>query len=488
MQDAKRTPISLTARLLLCYILGCVLSIVVAGYYFRNVLKDYLVDECYELLVFHITGLQNTILTNADEPMESTQAWIQYNGQHPFHTIDGRLVDADGNVIFSTAAMSSMAPSVADFPAKISADQDQVILQGEVDPSTGCETYWLALKVAGLRDNEEIIYQAMYINRYKKEWLKHYDHAWILAVLVGSLTSAFVGWLIARNGLKPLFQITRSLKKITAHDFHERINTDGWPREVSALAREFDQVLTRLHHSFRQLSQFTADAAHEFRTPLNNLMGATSLALSKERSPEQYQTLLQSHIEQYNRLNRMIESLLFLARADNSSTGFQLQSVDAGACAAEVLDFFSAVADERGVTLHVDGQATIMADVSMLRIALTNLVSNGLRFTPEGKSLSIRVERNAMQEVVISVIDSGPGIAPEHYAQIFDRYYRLEKSRSTEGAGLGLSIVQTIMQLHGGRALVDRSPEGGAVFSLVFPGPTNPSSVQSSGTNRTTSR
>jgi two-component system heavy metal sensor histidine kinase CusS len=134
-----------------------------------------------------------------------------------------------------------------------------------------------------------------------------------------------------------------------------------------------------------------------------------------------------------------------------------------------VLDFYSAVAEERDIQLMLDGEATIMADESLLRIALTNLVSNGLRFTPSGKSLRIHVERNSKQEVAVSVIDSGPGIAPEHYELIFDRYYRLEKSRSTEGAGLGLSIVQAIMKLHGGRAFVDRAADGGAIFTLVFP-------------------
>lgn len=469
MQKVKHHPFSLTARLMLCYMLGCVVTLAGAGWFFRNVLKHHLENQSSELLISHVTLLRNNIVENADSPQQSTQKLIQFFEQHPLHSINGRLIDGRGEVLFSTATMESMAPSIKNFPARVPADQDLQIVRGADDPQTGAATYWLASKIAGLENGADTIYQARYACQEMGAWLKIYDQSLMLAIAMGAIISAFVGWAIARNGLHPLYQITRSLKNITAHDFHERIATDGWPREVAALAAEFDLVLTRLQKSFSQLSQFTADAAHEFRTPLNNLMGATSLALSKERSPEQYQTLLQSHVEQFIRLNRMIESLLFLARADNSSTGFSLQSVDMGACAKEVLDFFSAVADERDIHLVAEGEATVMADESMLRIALSNLVSNGLRFTPSAATLRIRVERNAAKEVIVSVIDSGPGIAPEHYAHIFDRYYRLEKSRSTEGAGLGLSIVQTIMRLHGGKAIVGRDAGGGAVFSLIFP-------------------
>ena len=483
MQTVKRHRFSLTARLMLCYMIGCVVSLAGTAYYVHSILRKQLEEQSYDLMISHITMLRNNILENADDPLQSTKQLIQFHDQHPIDPINGRLVNAEGQILFSTAAMESLAPAVSEFPAKPTMEQDLPIISGKVDPVNGGKTYWLATKLVGLQEGGETTYQARYVCHHS-DWLTLYDNSMMLAIAVGGVCSALVGWLIARNGLNPLFQITRSLKKITAHDVHESTHTDGWPREVSELACEFDRVLTRLQNSFRQLSQFTADAAHEFRTPLNNLMGATSLALSKERSPEQYQALLQSHIEQYTRLNRMIESLLFLARADNTSTGFQLQSVDLGACARDVLDFFSAVADERGVILKAEGEATVMADESMLRIALSNLVSNGLRFTPAGKTLRIRVERNSKQDVVASVIDSGPGIAPEHYAHIFDRYYRLEKSRSTEGAGLGLSIVQTIMHLHGGSALVGRDAGGGAVFSLVFP----KNATQSADAKRTPSR
>lgn len=468
MASPHHHPLSLTTRLMLSYALGSIVAIAATGWYFRSALMEQRQQESYELLINHITSLRNSVLENADSPQRSVESLLSSSARDPLHSIHGRLINSKGDVLFTTPEMDRLSLSPP-FPAHLTDEQDMQIVKDRRGNKSQHDIYWLAATIAGIDGGNDTIYQAQYVDTHLSDWLKTFHGLWLRATLIGGISFSFLGWCIARRGLRPLRQITQALGKITAKDLNERISTDSWPREITALASEFDRMLTSLQQSFRQLSQFTGDAAHEFRTPLNNLLGATSLALSKERSPEQYIALLQSHVEQFNRLNRMIESLLFLARADNSSSGFQLQQVDVGACAREVLDFFSAVAEERDIRLQVRGEATIMADESMLRIALSNLVSNGLRFTPHGKKLSIVVERNDQHKVIVSVIDSGPGIAPEHYENIFDRYYRLEKSRTSEGAGLGLSIVQTIMQLHGGKALVDRAPGGGAVFSLVFP-------------------
>lgn len=469
MASPHHHPPSLTTRLMLSYALGCIIAIAATGWYFRSALLEEREQESYELLINHITNLRNSVLENADNPQQTLESLLSSSARDPLHCIHGRLINGKEDVLFTSSEMNRLSLPMP-FPARLSGKGDmQIVREPRGKKNAPHDVYWLSATIAGIDGGNDTVYQAQYVDTHLSDWLTTFNGLWLRATLIGGLSFSFIGWFIARRGLRPLHQITRALEKITAKDLNERISTDNWPREITAVASEFDRMLTRLQQSFRQLSQFTGDAAHEFRTPLNNLLGATSLALSKERSPEQYKALLQSHVEQFNRLNRMIESLLFLARADNSSSGFQLQQVDVGACAREVLDFFSAVAEERDIQLQVRGEATIMADESMLRIALSNLVSNGLRFTPHGKKLSIVVDRNDQHKVIVSVIDSGPGIAPEHYENIFDRYYRLEKSRTSEGAGLGLSIVQTIMQLHGGKALVDRAPGGGAVFSLVFP-------------------
>jgi two-component system heavy metal sensor histidine kinase CusS len=467
MEKSRHFFDSITTRLVFICLLGCMVAIGITGWCFRSALSKKIEQDQYELLINHVTWLRNSILENADDPKRALESLMTTASRDPVYVLESRLVNSEGKVVFATSEIDDLPP-ITQFRAQLKKDQDLVIVRGEENPKDGSNEYQLAARLMGV-EQEGLIYQAIRKNDREKEWTRAFDTWWLGLLIIGGIAAALVGWWMARRALSPLARMTDVLNKITAKNLNDRLDADKLPDEVQELALEFNRMLTRLQQSFRQLSQFTADAAHEFRTPLNNLLGATSLALSKERSREEYTSLLLSHVEQFQRLNRMIESLLFLARADHSSAGFQPQSVDVGACAREVMDFFSAVAEDRGVHLQVRGEATTLADESMLRIAISNLVSNGLRFTPAGQSLKIIVDRTPQQQVTISVIDSGPGIATEHYEHIFDRFYRLEKSRTTEGAGLGLSIVQTIMQLHGGKAIVDRAPHGGAIFTLHFP-------------------
>jgi two-component system, OmpR family, heavy metal sensor histidine kinase CusS len=233
-------------------------------------------------------------------------------------------------------------------------------------------------------------------------------------------------------------------------------------------------MLGRLRGSFERLSQFTADAAHEFRTPLNNLLGGTSLALSRPRSADDYRALLETNIEEYQRLSDMVERLLFLARADNAQTVVRRQPVEAVAALREVADFFSALAEERDIALTCEGGGKVTADPELLRMALTNLVSNALRHSPPGGSVRLTADDHDRGNLIIAVKDEGAGIAPEHLPRVFERFYRVDESRSTGGgltgsSGLGLALVKTIMELHGGSVSVESTPGRGSVFRLLFP-------------------
>jgi two-component system heavy metal sensor histidine kinase CusS len=228
-------------------------------------------------------------------------------------------------------------------------------------------------------------------------------------------------------------------------------------------------MLERLDESFNRLSQFTADAAHEFRTPLNNLMGATSLLLSRERPAAEHREALEAHLEQYDRLNRMIESLLFLARADGETAAPETRPLAGGPLVREVAEFFAPLAEESGLALTVSGEATLRADESLLRMALSNLLANALRFTPPGGTVALAITPSDHGRTVVTVADTGCGIAPEHLAKIFDRFYRVEAARSSGGAGLGLALVRTIMTLHHGTVTATSQVGRGTTFHLEFP-------------------
>lgn len=289
------------------------------------------------------------------------------------------------------------------------------------------------------------------------------------AVLVGALLAGALGYLIARRGLQPIRLIACQAHTITAQRLDNRLDVSAAPAELQALVQSFNAMLDRLHESFQRLTQFSADLAHDLRTPINNLMVQAQVVLGQPRSPEEYQSLLESNIEEYERVARMIESMLFLARADHARVALRFEVLDVRAQLQRVADYFEGIADERGVTLEVIGNVSVYADPALLRRAVNNLVANAVRYAARGSVVRLTTESDG-QTTAVSVTNCGMPIDPAHLPRIFDRFYRVEPSRSepTASAGLGLAIVQSIMQLHGGRAEVD-SGGGYTTFRLLFP-------------------
>jgi two-component system heavy metal sensor histidine kinase CusS len=237
-----------------------------------------------------------------------------------------------------------------------------------------------------------------------------------------------------------------------------------------SLASAFDRMLDRLQEAFEQLSQFSADVAHEFRTPINNLTGEAQVALSHERTIPEYKRVLHSALEEYTRLARMIDSMLFLAQAERAPAVLASVSLEASDELQAVRDFYHALAEEQGVELTCQGQTRVTADPMLLRRALSNLLSNALKYTPRGGRVTLRAAEGPGTTQTLSVIDSGVGIASEHLTKLGDRFYRADPSRSGSagGAGLGLAIVRSIMTLHGGSLLIDSTVGQGTTASLVF--------------------
>jgi two-component system heavy metal sensor histidine kinase CusS len=254
---------------------------------------------------------------------------------------------------------------------------------------------------------------------------------------------------------------------------HERVNPARWPRELTALATAFDQMLDRLEKSFARLSQFSADLAHELRTPINNLMGEADLALSRVRAPDEYRRVLESSLEEFAKLARTIDGLLFLARAEHPETQVQRAALDARKEIDAVREFYDAMAQDQGVDVRCEGDAALHADPLLLRRAVSNLLSNALQYTPRGGRVVMSAAASPDGGAVVRVTDSGVGIEPEHLERIFDRFYRVDPARSRfpRGVGLGLAIVKSIMDLHRGLVTVQSEPGKGTTVSLQFPAP-----------------
>jgi two-component system heavy metal sensor histidine kinase CusS len=285
---------------------------------------------------------------------------------------------------------------------------------------------------------------------------------------------AVLALLISRGVFRPLAQLTAATAGIHASQLNARVGETRWPIEVAALAREYDAMLARLEDSFRRLARFASDLSHELRTPINNLRGEAEVALSRDRTPAEYRLVLESSLEECSRLSRLIDTLLFIARADNPAHGIRRRPIDAAAECHALTEFFEPMINERGLTLLVRGQAQAYCDPDLLRRALTNLLDNAVKHTPPGGHIDLTV-RTTEDCTEIEVRDNGTGIPVEQQPRLFERFYRGERhpgeATANTGFGLGLAIVKSIMDLHAGTVRVNSTPGDGTTVTLRFPNP-----------------
>lgn len=290
---------------------------------------------------------------------------------------------------------------------------------------------------------------------------------WLLLIAL-SVTSC-LGWFIASRSLLPLARISKTMHLISAQRLSTRIGGWPWPSELKELADSFDAMLDRLEASFVQLNRFSSDMAHEVRTPLNNLSAAASVTLARTREPADYQNTLETVVVECEHLARVVETMLFLARADNAAEVVHLEPVSAADELRRQAEFFESKAAEAQVSLHCKGDATLRADPILLRRALSNLIDNAIRHTPAGGAITLTAGTTE-QEVQFIVQDNGSGIADKHLPYLFERFYRVEPARTERDRnGLGLAIVRSIAILHGGQVGVLSQLGQGTTFTLILP-------------------
>jgi two-component system heavy metal sensor histidine kinase CusS len=295
-----------------------------------------------------------------------------------------------------------------------------------------------------------------------------------IMVLSGSvLASAFIAVIVTKRGLRPLREMTQSVARIGPTHLKERVTPAEWPRELKPLAIAFDDMLKRLDDSFTRLSQFSADLAHELRTPIANMIGEAQVALTRDRTAAEYRETIESTVGECERLSRIVDNLLFVARVDAAREPIARKRFDGRAAAEKIAAFYQTIAEERHVTIRCSGEGQIYADPDLFERAVGNLLDNALRFTPEHGSIQIVLsERNGDFEVAVS--DTGCGIAPEHLPRVFDRFYRADSSRGSDGAGLGLALVKSIVDLHGGSVGIQSEVGRGTTVTLSFPNSDTP--------------
>jgi two-component system heavy metal sensor histidine kinase CusS len=307
--------------------------------------------------------------------------------------------------------------------------------------------------------------------------LDHYRDQLKVAGVAGVLLAMLLGYLLIRAALRPLRDIAASAGGVTVNHLDTRISVARVPSELAALVVSLNAMLARVEQGFQRLSRFTADLAHDMRTPLSNMRGAAEVALNRPRSVDEYEALLASNLEECDRLSRMIENVLFLARAEHPQFVKHMREFDAGQELAHIADYFEGIADEANVRVRVSGAAALTADLELFRRAVSNLLANAIRYTPNGGQIVLDAHASA-DAVRVTVSNPGQPIAAADLERIFDRFYRVDPSRSalptaqlsqgsTGSTGLGLAIVRTIMELHGGSAHAE-SDARSTRFVLTF--------------------
>lgn len=274
-----------------------------------------------------------------------------------------------------------------------------------------------------------------------------------LAIAAGIMLTIVLGWAAARRGLTPVREMADVAKGISVRHLGNRLSPDAVPPELVDLANAFNEMLARLEDSFQRLSDFSSDLAHELRTPISNLMTQTQVAVSKERSADEYREVLYSNLEEYERLARMTADMLFLAKADNGLIIPSRETVNLPTEVRELFGFYEAFAEEQDVSLALVGEGTVRGDRLMLRRALSNLLSNAIKHTPRHATVKVIIKPEVESgKIRLTFENPGENIPPEHLPRLFDRFYRVDSSRqkASDGAGLGLAITKSIVKAHQG--------------------------------------
>lgn len=406
---------------------------------------------------------QVSLLTAADAQPGSERMQGGWQQAMPRLGLSLRIRSPEGRV---TEAGSPAGLLLLAYPPH---EADAPLKRFDVHGDTRIGDYLTTSKLVRTRPGRVWLVQVAYNDDESETLLARFGRRIFELLIYTAAVSAVLGGWIVRRGLRPLRVMSAAISSITATNLDARIADGTLPSDLRQLARAFDDMLGRLRSAFEQLSRFSSDLAHEFRSPITSLVSAASVMLLRERSVLEYQETLAVVVEDGERLSRLVSSMLFLARAENAKQALDIERISILEQLQLLTEAYALVAEERGVRIESGGEGEVDADVVLLRSALSNLLTNALRYTPAGGSvtLSSRV-RGAGVEIL--VVDTGCGIAADHLPHLFERFYRVDSARSeSDRSGLGLALVRSIAELHGGRVEVRSALGEGSCFSLWIP-------------------
>lgn len=295
----------------------------------------------------------------------------------------------------------------------------------------------------------------------------------LLGLPVALILAGLGGHWLARRALRPIDRMVQQAERISAENLAERLPVHNPDDELGHLARVFNAALARIGDSFAELRRFTADASHELRTPLTSLRAVGEVALREPHDLRSYREAIGSMLEEVDGLAHLVDDLLMLSRAEAGAEPLAMESVALLDTAQKAASLLEVLAEEKEQTLLVTGDASIRAhgNADMLKRAFVNLIDNAIKYSPERGRICVDVRHAAAGVAAVEVRDQGSGIAAEHQAKIFERFYRTDvgRSRDAGGAGLGLAIAERVVRLHGGRIELESEPGKGSTFRIILP-------------------
>jgi two-component system heavy metal sensor histidine kinase CusS len=334
----------------------------------------------------------------------------------------------------------------------------------------GVPVHWAIARARAREDGMEVEVIAAHPMTNEVRMLAAYRNRVVLATLAGMLAATLLAYYVLRRTLRPVREIATRAAQISPASLSMRLDSEAAPLELKQLTHAFNAMLDRLADGYQRLSQFSADLAHEIRTPVGALIGQTQVTLAQPRDVDEYQQLLESNLEELSRLSHIAENILFLAQADHAALSIEREAVDMQAELLKIADYFEGPADERGMRFEVHAQGVAWANPLLCRRAINNLVINAVRYGAGDTVVRLRGMQDENSATVV-VENDGEPIPDDQLSRLFDRFYRADTARSafTESNGLGLAIVKAVMHLHGGTATVSCPAPGIARFELRFP-------------------
>lgn len=379
-----------------------------------------------------------------------------------------QILDLSGQVVAAYGGDVAQDPMVS--PRRITAAlvAGEQLFQGNLGDSS--QPYLLMVTPVAHRKQTRVLIVAASLQAANEAVRK----ILILLLIAGPIAlaaAAFAGWWVVRNALLPVERMRRKAERIGIDQLHERLTAPRSTDEIGQLAGTLNQMLDRLEAGVSTKRQLIADASHELRTPLAAMRAELDVSLRESDRSAADRAVLESVREDVDRMSRTVDNLLTLSRADEGQLELMGSEVDLLEVARTASGSLQPLADAKGVSLVLTGEPGLTeGDPHRIRQAITNLIENAVEFTPAGGRVTVSTWSRTGQ-VGVTITDTGPGIAPEERDRVFDRFYRVEPSRSrrTGGSGLGLAICVEIAAAHGGRIWLDTEDGSGSRFSFALP-------------------